>query len=285
MSTLRVRKPPFTFDVDATPFAWQPDNPDFAELCNAISFAAPAFERYIVQVVQLAGPRLAGTPMQQEAEDFLRQEAQHARMHRRHAAALVKQYPGLRSTQTRIEDSYTHLIENESLEFNLAYLTDVEATFTPFFGMLLNNHDVLFRAGAEHISSLFVWHFMEEIEHRSSAFGIYETAVGKPWNRVRHMPKVWRHISTLMAMIVDDFAKYVPAADRAGGTGDALGLRSQALSAIPRTQIITMLWRLALSQAPFHRPESQPIPEFATEWYDAESQGKDLTRWYSESTA
>lgn len=281
MSTLKLRKPPFTFSVENTPFIWQPDNPDFAEMCNAISFAAPAFERYIVQVVQLAAPRLAGTPMQQEAEDFLRQEAQHARMHRRHAAVLVQQYPGLAATQHKIDQAYVDLIENESLEFNLAYMTDIEATFTPFFGMLLNNERTLFRPGAEHVSSLFLWHFMEEIEHRSSAFGIYETAVGRPWHRVGAMAKVWRHVSALMVAIVEDFAEHVPAADRAGATGDSMGFGSQALRDIPRSEIATMVWRLALSQAPFHRPERQHIPAFSAQWYDAEAHGQDITRWYS----
>lgn len=285
MSTLKIRKPPFTFDPESTPYIWQSKNPDFAEMCNAISFAAPAFENYIVQVVQLAAPRLAGTPMQQEAEDFLRQEAQHARMHRRHAAVLVQKYPGLAATLQKLDQAYADLIENESLEFNLAYITDIEATFTPFFGMLLNNEKVLFRGGAEHISSLFLWHFMEEIEHRSSAFGIYETAVGKPWHRVRVMPKVWSHIIALMKMVVDDFIEHVPASDRAGATGDSMGFRSQALQGIPRAQMATMVWRLALSQAPFHRPERQHIPTFSAEWYGAESRGKDITRWYSDSGA
>ncbi len=46
-----------------------------------------------------------------------------------------------------------------------------------------------------------------------------------------------------------------------------------------------MLYRLALSQAPFHRPDRQPIPRFTALWYDAEDQGRDITRWYAAPAA
>lgn len=281
MNRLKLRKPPFTFEAISTPWLWQPKNPDFSELCNAISFAAPAFERYIVKIVQRATPRLVGTPMEQEADDFLRQEAQHARMHRRHVAALVEQYPALEETQSKIDQAYADLLERESLEFNLAYMTDVEATFTPFFGMMLNNEKVLFRGGADHVASLFLWHFMEEVEHRSSAFGIYHTVVGRPWHRVRVMPKVNKHITALMRTVIDDFDVHVPAADRGAVTGSQMGFGSAAFREIPRRQVAAMVYRLVLSQAPFHSPERQPIPKFTAAWYSAESAGKDITRWYA----
>lgn len=283
MSALKIRKPPFAFDEASAPYLWQPANPDFSELCNAISFAAPAFERYIVQVVQLAESRLAGTPMQQEAEDFLRQEAQHARMHRKHAARLVAQYPVLADTLKKVDAAYTDLLQNQSLDFNLAYVTDIEATFTPLFGMMLNNEQALFRGGADRVASLFLWHFMEEIEHRSSAFGIYDTAVGRRWYRLRVLPKVMRHVSALMKLILDDFAAHVPPADRGAVSGDALSFRSAAFRDISGREMVGMLYRLALSQAPFHRPERQPIPEFTAIWYGAEADGRDITQWYATS--
>lgn len=281
MKRLVVRRPPFTFDAETLPYLWQPANPEFSELCNAISFMAPAFERYIVVLVQRSQSSLRGTPMEQEAEDFLRQEAQHARMHRRHAAALVEKYPGLDGLQARVDAAYTELIEQESLEFNLAYMADIEATFTPFFGMLLDNEQTLFRGGADPVASLFVWHFMEEIEHRSSAIGIYDTVVAEPWYRVRALSRVVRHITGLMSLTIDELATHVPKTDRGDVTGNATSFASPAFKGISRRDMGRMLYRLALTQAPFHRPERQPIPAFAADWLDAEADGKDITRWYA----
>jgi hypothetical protein len=53
-----------------------------------------------------------------------------------------------------------------------------------------------------------------------------------------------------------------------------------AFRGVPRPPILAMVYRLALSQAPFHGPERQPIPKFTAEWFNAESAGKDITRWY-----
>ena len=45
-----VRKMAFQFDasVSKVPFMWQPDNPPFAIFCNAFTFIAVPFEKYII---------------------------------------------------------------------------------------------------------------------------------------------------------------------------------------------------------------------------------------------
>jgi predicted metal-dependent hydrolase len=181
----------------------------------------------------------------------------------------------------QVDASYTALIDNESLEFNLAYMADIEATFTPFFGMLLNNEKALFRGGADPVASLFVWHFMEEIEHRSSAIGIYNTVVASPWYRVRSLPKVIKHINGLLDLTITTLATHVPMEDRGNVSGKATNFRSPAFTSIPRREMASMIYRLALTQAPFHRPEHQPIPAFAADWLDAEASGTDITTLYA----
>ena len=85
MTKLVVRKIPWDFDA-SVPFMWQPANPDFGLFCNAFTFVAVPFERYIVSVVRKAADRLDQDPaIASEADAFLRQEAQHAAamVHRR----------------------------------------------------------------------------------------------------------------------------------------------------------------------------------------------------------
>lgn len=280
MTNLKVRRPPFIFDADNTPFLWQPRNPEFSMLCNATSFVAPAFERYIVATVSQAAPKLSGTTMAREADEFLRQEAQHARMHSRHVAALVEQYPALAETRDKVGRVFRELLDRETLEFGLAYIANTEATFSPIFSMVLNNESTLFQGGTECVASLFLWHFIEEIEHRSSAHAIYQTVVGHRWRRTAATPRTILHASRVMNTIFDDFIKHVPAPDRGNAT-NPLRLRSKVFCDIPRSQMCAMLWRLALTQMPLHRPERQPCPAFVTQWYDAEANGKDITRWYT----
>ena len=51
--------------------------------------------------------------------------------------------------------SYDVVLDREPLEFNLAYIADLEATFTPMFKMLLDNRACL-HPGDDQVASLFL---------------------------------------------------------------------------------------------------------------------------------
>ncbi len=61
MTDLVVRKIPWEFDA-TVPFKWQPANPDFGLFCNAFTFIAVPFERYIVSAVRKAQDKLNEDP-------------------------------------------------------------------------------------------------------------------------------------------------------------------------------------------------------------------------------
>src|SRR5215470_18208948 len=116
----KIRNLPFQFGDD-TPFQWNPANPLFGFAMNSLSFIAPPFERYIVAGLRQAMPRIDDPAVTAEADAFLRQEAQHARVHRLHVAALTKRYPGLAEISAELDRRFDRLIETQSLEFHLAY--------------------------------------------------------------------------------------------------------------------------------------------------------------------
>jgi predicted metal-dependent hydrolase len=146
VTELKIRRMPFDFSGDI-PFQWQPSNPDFAHMANAVGVLAIAFEKFIVAQVREAKPLITDPEPAAEAEAFLRQEAQHARAHRLHAQALVSKYPGLRQTIDEAVASFDHLRATKPLKFQLAYTADLEATFTPIFKLMLDHEDALFRPG------------------------------------------------------------------------------------------------------------------------------------------
>ena len=142
-SDLEVRRIDWQFEPEDTPFLWNPDQPGFSQVANAISFLAPPLERYFVAVTQMALERIEEPDAQDEAERFLRQEALHARAHRGHVKALVTQHPALADLTPALERSFDALLEREALEFHLAYMAGLEATFTPVFRAILEHQDVL----------------------------------------------------------------------------------------------------------------------------------------------
>lgn len=302
LTRLKVRNLPFQFGDD-TPFQWNPANPLFGFALNSLSFVAPPFERYIVAGLRLAMPRITDPAVAAEADAFLRQEAQHARRHRLHVVALTRQYPGLAEVSAELERRFDRLLETESLEFHLAYAADIEATFTPMFNVWLRHRDALFDNGDPRVAPLFLWHLVEEVEHRSSAYTIYNAVVPDRWYRLRMLPKVFGHMLGCSNLIFRGFDRHVPLAARFAPASQLVldwpdarallgllwpfGARPAApgypaqFASVPRMELARMVWRLIRSQNPRHSPEDEVIPPFADEWLAEYDRGRDVVDWYA----
>ncbi|GLE54408.1 metal-dependent hydrolase [Mycobacterium montefiorense] len=299
MTDLEVRRPKFDFTGDV-PWVWHPQNPAFSFFMNATSIIAICFEQMIVAAVQEAKPLMADADVAAEAIAFLRQEAQHSSSHRKHVSALIKRYPGLQQTFDDAVACFDTLTATKSLEFRLAYIADLEATFTPSFKLMLDNEATLFRPGDDRVASLFLWHFVEEVEHRSSALLIYDAVVGDNWYRIRALPGVVKHLLGVLSVIADGVNAHVPFGDRKVDARTLLpaygaweNLKSKlplaaanqsvpsAFGSVPRKQILVAAGRVLMSQTPYHKPEHEPLPQFADQWFARWKRGEDVARWYS----
>jgi hypothetical protein len=260
-----------------------------------VTFAAPAFERYIVATVREAMPHIADPAVRDEADLFLRQEAVHARAHRNHCEALVEQYPGLADVVRTLDAEYDALKASRPLAYHLAYVADIEATFTPAFGLLLEHRETLFDNGDPRVASLFLWHFTEEIEHRSSALKIYDAVVPSKWYRLRVAPSVIAHTSRMQQIALRGFQEHVPSAERGVDIAQLRVAPRQALArtfrrggtdpmrGIPVRERLSVLGRLARSQWPGHDPANERLPAFASEWIRGYDDGRDVVNWYAGS--
>lgn len=306
MTDLRVRRLRFDFS-GPVPVVWHPGNPAFSHAVNLMSFTAICFEKMIVEAVNEAKPRIADPEVAAEANAFLRQEAQHASSHRQHVSALINQYPGLQNTLDAIMASYDQMSKARSLAYRLAYIANLEATFTPSFRFLLDNDDVVFRPGDDRVASLLLWHMVEEVEHRSSALIIFNAVVGKPFYRLRVVPSVIHHIvGTLVPLYIDGMNAHVPASDRIvdarlmsaswriGQSLRKLISRDHRdhppavggmLAGIDRKDKIEALRGLIRSQNPFFDPAHERLPVLADEWFERYERGDDVTQWYSTNRA
>ena len=301
MTSLEVRRPKFDF-TDEVPWAWHPTNPQFSLFMNATSIIAICFEQMIVAAVQESKPLITDPDVAAEATAFLRQEAQHSSSHRKHVTALIRHYPGLQGTLDRAINDFEELTATTPLKFRLAYIADLEATFTPTFTMMLDNEATLFAPGDDRVASLFLWHFVEEVEHRSSALMIYHAVVDDNWYRMRALPAVMKHLTGVMRRICEGVNAHVPEADRqldaltmipAISVGMAVRRRlaghkpatPSAFASVPRGKLITAFSRVLLSQTPFHNPEHEPLPRFADIWFAQWAAGVDVTHWYRTESA
>lgn len=301
MSNLQVRRVRFDLAGDDIPFNWHPQRPAFGMECNLITFFAPGFEKFIVDATREAIPLMTNPAAAEEANLYLRQEAQHSAAHVRHANALIRRWPGLEEVNEQVMASFAHLTETKPLEWRLAYTAIVENTFTPYFKVFLDHEDKLFEPGDERVASLFLWHFVEEIEHRSSALIVYNAVHHDFRYRAKTIPGVIKHIGEICAIVHNGFRKHVPATD--GGDlaqliPDGFSLKSfrdtiaagrklpssarGTYAGVPRREMVKMLTGLVRSQGPNHNPEFEALPPFADRWFKRfDEEPKSAARWYS----
>lgn len=307
MTELIIRKIPWEFD-ESVPFLWQPANPNFSMFCNAFTFIAVPFEKYIIAALRKAQDRLDEDPeVASEAAAFLRQEAQHASAHRKHMLALIARYPDLERAYEGATKAYDDLVEQQPVEFHAAYVANLEATFTPLFKLVLDNRAALFGGGDVRVASLMAWHFVEEIEHRSSGLILCRKLNPNPWYRTRLIKQTFRHVAAMAADIGAVIDEVVPEADRVvsakallsgGGItgGDLLNRmipwrrnRPQSVPGIfddvPTMDMVKMVVRLAMSQTPYHDPADQPLPEWADTWMREYDRGADMTTFFGTETS
>ena len=300
MSDLKVRRVKFDLAGDDIPFNWHPQRPAFAMQCNVVSFFAPGFEKLIVQSTREALPLMRDPEMVDEATDYIKQEGQHTAAHLAHLRALIRRWPGLKHTMDEVIASYDRLLATKPLAWRLAYAAVVEATFTPYFRVFLDHDDKLFEPGDERISSLFIWHFVEEMEHRSSALRVYDAVHDSYPYRLKTIAGVVKHLNEMLKIVGDGFREHVPVGE-GGEFADlvpaGVTLRSMAAvwrfnrthaeydttyAEVPLREMIEMFVGLVRSQAPDHDPLYERLPDFAARWfrrYDEDPRA--AARWYS----
>lgn len=305
MTNLRVRRVRFDLAGDDVPFNWNPHRPAFAMQCNMITFFAPGFEKLIVDATREAIPLIRDPEKVEEANAYLRQEAQHSAAHMSHVRALVRRWPGLQETMDKVVASYDRLTATKPLAWRLAYTAVIENTFTPYFKVFLDHEDKLFEPGDERVASLFLWHFVEEIEHRSSALMVYDAVHGDFLYRVRTIGAVVKHLGEVLSIVSQGFQRHVPAADgghfarllpdgmaprsmlAASRAARRMTERGQATYAgVPKREMLAMFTGLVRSQGPSHNPEFEELPPFAGRWFDRfDEEPKSAARWYSVGAA
>ncbi|AYF78437.1 metal-dependent hydrolase [Nocardia yunnanensis] len=302
MTDLIVRKLTFAFEQYDVPFLWNPENPAFSSMANAVSFLAIGFEKMIVQMITQAKPVITDPEVAEEADAFMRQEGQHSTAHRQHVRGLIRAYPGLQATLDEVIGEFDKLTANTPLKYRLAYTADLEATFTSVFKLMLDNEAALFRPGDDRVASLFIWHFVEEVEHRSSALIIFDSVVGSDLYRMRVAPSIFRHVLRMIRIACAGFNEHVPLEDRKidamsmfathryrqrlGKRWPRLALPEhgpmpRAFDDLPLGEQLVALRGIVRSQLPKHNPAHEKTPALADVWFRRYRDGYDVTRWYT----
>ena len=194
-STVVLREMSFEFSPEDDPM-WNRAAPEFVAAANGVSLMMPYIEPYfaasirrVIPELEADHPTLAGT-----AADFVRQELQHQREHRRFNGLLRARFPKLTRLEGRMRRVYGWLGRTRSTRFNVAFAASSEA-IAYSLARWTSDHLAEFMRGGDRVATdLFLWHLAEEVEHKSVAFDVWEAVDG---SRARY---VWTGFWSLLLL-------------------------------------------------------------------------------------
>lgn len=192
------------------PAHWNPARPEFSQLVNAGSLAMPYLEPYLIKTMREARPLITDPELVRALDLYCAQESTHFRQHRNFNDRL-KAF-GIRAIEpieARLEQDYETLGRTKSLTFNLAYAEGFESMALAIGHMLIKDREFLFAGSDTAVASLILWHFIEEIEHKSVAFDVFQHISGNYFWRIYGLAYATGHIfarsrSNYQALLKED---------------------------------------------------------------------------------
>ena len=262
-----VRRVTFEYpdDLDAH---WHRAMPEWSQVVNASSLLMPYLEPFLIQAIREALPRIKDPDLLAEAKGYIGQEAQHFRQHRRFNELIIGQgYEKLRAYEALLEADYAHIRATRDTDFCLAYAAGFETMALAIGHMLVRFRRFFFEGADPAVSSLVLWHFVEELEHKHAAFDVYQHVVGSYRLRVKGLVYTMFHTlrrtrQAYKMLLIED--------------GRWAGLRTRWELKKLMVRIFGYLTPWVVEAAlPWHQPERFKDPDWVIDWVRLYDEGEE----------
>ena len=176
---IQTRRIEFEYD-ETLPRHFVGGDPAMSHVVAVLSSLFPEGEDFFVQSVRNYRDRITDPELKKQVGGFIGQEAIHGREHRTFNDRLQQMgYPtrfidrcvkyGLRGVGARVLPKAHQLAITAALEHYTATLAEV----------LLSDREANAHLSEPEVRSLFLWHAVEESEHKSVAFDVFQAVNGK----------------------------------------------------------------------------------------------------------
>jgi len=146
----------------------------------------PYLEPFLIRTVQAAMDKVDDPKLKEEMLRFCAQEGQHFRQHARANEVVRRVHPSgprLAELEKEVEAEFARWSAEKPLRFNLAYAEGFESMTCAAARAQIETG--FFDHMKEPIRGLMYWHIVEEIEHRTVCFDVYDVVVGDYFYRTR----------------------------------------------------------------------------------------------------
>jgi hypothetical protein len=204
---LHPRKP--ALDLKATPLIWS-HVPEFAIYSNASSICIPYYEHYLNNVAKSVRDECRHTKpeLAEVLDDFIRQEATHARYHTEfNRRFLDRGNPELEAVVKALVANLQQMRKRRSLAYNMGFCAGFENTATYSAIYLFEHCDDLFEGADANGANLFLWHVAEEFEHRSACHDAFMAISGNYYIRIAALTHSFMHVGKYFNRAADVMLK------------------------------------------------------------------------------
>lgn len=147
----------------------------------------PEGEDFFVQSVRNYRDQIEDPQLKKQVGGFIGQEAIHGREHRRFNERLGERGYPTQFVDRRTRVSLERLAKHAPQPLQLAITAALEHYTATFAEVLLGDPRAQALSSVPEVRSIFLWHAVEESEHKAVAFDVYQAVVGDQTLRIRTM--------------------------------------------------------------------------------------------------
>jgi predicted metal-dependent hydrolase len=216
MENMMIRRMDFAFQSDMD-LVFIKDDPDMSFMFLGAWMMLPYLEPFLIRTMRDALPHIRDAKLKEDLKRFCAQEGEHFKQHAK-ANDLIRSlhpsYAALSPLEQELDQELKDFTKNKPLKFKLAYAEGFESMTSAMSRAQLEVG--LYDRTSSPLADLAKWHVMEELEHRSVAFDIYEHVVGSwfyrmkqsIWSQKHYFAWVKRFQKILVAPQADLIASY-----------------------------------------------------------------------------
>jgi uncharacterized protein len=259
--TVRTRRISFDYPADKLPRHYVSDDLVMSHVVSVLSALFPEGEDFFVRTVRNYRDRIVDPELKAQVAGFIGQEVTHGREHRHFNERL-----GSLGYPTRLVDRLTKygLGLGERVlprSVQLAITAALEHYTATLAEVLLTDPRAQEMFDVDEVRSMFEWHALEESEHKSVAFDVYQTVIGD--NRIRVSTMRFVTIGFLAAAIGGTVMSLL--LDRATYNPRRLAASARRLPRSPWLQRDVVRHLRDYNRRDFH-PDDRDTTELIAEW-------------------
>lgn len=177
------------FDFSRVPRYWFKDSPFLTHFHTGLSLVFPEGEKFFIDSVRYFENEIADPAVRAEVKAFIAQEAQHGYQHRIYNEWIAKHGIRVDGVEERVGKILGFVRRVFPKKTQLAMTIALEH-FTSILANQVLTNPKLTEGVHPDMKPLWLWHAMEETEHKAVCYDAYQQIDGGYWRRIGVMARV-----------------------------------------------------------------------------------------------